>query len=131
MSSKNVSVSVSFDSKNQVRILEAENFSKTEALVEECSTFASKLTRFEQTVALLMDTLGAQADRIDRQKMMAIGIKNKVESEAENRKRKQLQMQAEISQKKAEIERVASQIESLGKVLQEQKIIIDQLQLVE
>jgi intraflagellar transport protein 20 len=65
----------------------------------------AEISTFEKTVESLVDILSAQAEKIERQKLMAIGLRNKVESEAENRKRKQQEIVADINQKKIELDR--------------------------
>ncbi len=65
----------------------------------------TEISTFEKTVESLVDILSAQAEKIERQKLMAIGLRNKVESEAENRKRKQQEILADINQKKIELDR--------------------------
>lgn len=105
MAGKLQNVSITFDEKNQIRILEADQFAKTESLAEECNTFTNKIGKFEKTIGSLVEILTSQADKIEKQKLAAIGVRNQTESEPENRKRKQLELQAEIQQKKAEIER--------------------------
>ncbi len=65
----------------------------------------AEIGTFEKSVESLIDILSVQADKIERQKLMAIGLRNKVESETENRKRKQQEIQADINQKKTEMDR--------------------------
>ena len=57
----------------------------------------------------------------------AIGQRNLLESEAENRKRKQHELQYLIAQKQLEIQRCQEYYDSLVRVEQEQKATTDKL----
>ncbi len=60
---------------------------------------------FSDTVQGLVAILSKQADAIEREKLRAIGQRNLVEHERENRRKKQQEMRAIIAEKKAELER--------------------------
>ena len=62
---------------------------------------------------------------IEAEKLKAIGLGNRVDSEREVRKRKQLELQAMINEKKAELERLSAQHDSLTSVELQQKALID------
>ena len=64
---------------------------------------------------------------IEAEKLRAIGLANRVDHEKEVRKRKQLELQAMINEKKAELERLATQYDSLTRVEAEQKALIEKL----
>ena len=57
----------------------------------------------------------------------AIGARNVLESEAENRKRKQHELQYLIAQKQLEIQRCQEYFDSLVRVEHEQKATMDRL----
>ena len=64
---------------------------------------------------------------IEAEKLKAIGLGNRVTSEAEVRKRKQLEVQGLIAEKKAELDRLSAQHDSLMMVETAQRKMIDNL----
>ena len=64
---------------------------------------------------------------IEAEKLKAIGLGNRVDSEREVRKRKQLELQAMINEKKAELERLSAQHDTLTSVELQQKALIEKL----
>ena len=54
---------------------------------------------------VLVEVLDAQAKKIEFEKLKAIGARNLVESETENRQRRQLALQSQINEKMAELDR--------------------------
>ena len=118
---------VSFDDECNIRVLEAEKFEKTKALGETCNSFVSKLSEFTGTIQTLVDVLDTHAAKIEDEKLRAIGQRNRVESEPENRKRKQRQLLALIQEHQAELERTNAQYDSLVKLEAEQKALIERL----
>ena len=75
----------------------------------------------------MVSILNGQSDRIEHEKLKAIGARNRLESELETRKRKTAELQFLLSQKQNELQRLADQYESLVKVEQEQRAIIEKL----
>ena len=75
----------------------------------------------------LVQVLGGHADKIEKQKLKAIGQRNKVESEQENRVRQKRLLMALIAEKEAELQRYDAQYESLRKVDQDQRGMIEKL----
>eukprot|EP00823_Brevimastigomonas_motovehiculus_P000746 TRINITY_DN1095_c0_g1_i1.p1 TRINITY_DN1095_c0_g1~~TRINITY_DN1095_c0_g1_i1.p1 ORF type:complete len:136 (-),score=25.88 TRINITY_DN1095_c0_g1_i1:424-831(-) len=118
---------ISFDEFNQIRLLDAESFKQTEQLSNECSTFSDKIESFNKIVNSLLDVLTSQSQKIERQKLMAIGQRNRITVETDTRKRKQQELQYMISQKQAELQRLTDYLDSLTKVEQEQKTVIEKL----
>ena len=96
---------VSFDDDGNVRVLDTEKFKVTQEIDEECTSFMSKIKEFEGTIHTLVGVLGGQSKKIEQEKLKALGQRNRVEGEAENRKRKQDETKAQIREKQAELER--------------------------
>ena len=65
--------------------------------------------------------------QIEKEKLRALGERNKWESESENRKRKMMELNNLLNEKKAELERYNVELESLVKVESEQKTLINKL----
>lgn len=94
---------------------------------EECKEFLSKTKQFNGIVADFITVMESKSKVIEAEKMKAIGLGNRVDHEKEVRKRKQVELQAMINEKKAELERLNTQQESLGRVEAEQKALIEKL----
>ena len=118
---------VSFDDECKIRILDAEKFKKTEELEEECKQFITKIKEFNGTVHSIVELMDGQSTRIEAEKKKAIGKRIQVEGEAEHRARQQAALQALINEKKAELERLSAQHDSLTRVEAEQKALIEKL----
>jgi len=118
---------VSFDELNRVRLLNPKDFKDTETLAEECGHFVEKISTFTKTTQSLVDVLKAQSEKIEREKLLAIGQWNRIQSETELRKRRQQELQYLIAQKQAELQRLSDHHQSLVKVEAEQKAQIEKL----
>lgn len=82
---------------------------------------------FSKTVGALTEILNTQSDKIETEKLRAIGQRNRKETESETRKRKQQELQFLIQQKQSELQRLHDQYESLLKIEQEQKVLTEKL----
>ena len=71
--------------------------------------------------------MDAQAQRIERAKLKAIGQRNKVDSEEENRKRRKDELRAQINEDLVELQRLQAEHSSLVQVETEQRLLIDKL----
>ena len=76
---------------------------------------------------VLVEVLDAQAKKIEFEKLKAIGQRNAVESEIENREHKKKAMQAQINEKLSELERFNKQYQSLQQIESEQNALIERL----
>lgn len=114
--------------KDGIRLIPADKLEQATSLQEDCHEFASKTTRFNDTVAEFVRVLEAKQAIVDAAKLRAIGLGNKVLGEAEVRKRKQRYLQATLNERRAELERLTVQHESLSRVIQDQQALIERLQ---
>ena len=110
-----------------LHLLPPEQLQQSAALQEECKEFLSKTKQFNEIVQDFITVMESKSKVIEGEKLKAIGLGNKVDSEREVRKRKQLEAQALINEKKAELERLSAQYESLMRVEAEQKALIEKL----
>ena len=78
-------------------------------------------------VTTLNEVLEQQAQKIEDQKLRAIGARNKIEGEEDNRRKKEQELKTLINEKKMMLERLTYQFESLQKVENEQKLTIEKL----
>lgn len=120
-------VSITFDEANQIRVLEAGLFNESMALQTESYEFISKIKKFQEQVGTMVEVLDTQAGKIEQEKLRAVGMRHSVDNEVEVRKKKQQELQFMISEKMAELERYSYQLESLSKVENEQRMLIERL----
>ena len=120
-------VSITFDDNNNIRVLEESLFNDCQMMQTESYEFINKMKKFEEMVGSLVEVLDGQAGKIEQEKLKAVGIRNQVENESENRKKKQQELEQLINEKRAELERYTYQLESLMKVEEEQRQRIERL----
>ena len=82
---------------------------------------------FSSLIAGIVEVLDSNAQRIERAKLKAIGMRNQVLSERENRDQNRRALQAMIAEKTAELERHQTQLQSLNIVEAEQRALVDKL----
>ena len=120
-------VSITFDETNNIRVLEASLFNDCQTMQSQSYEFVNKMKKFEEMVESLVEVLDSQAVKIEQEKLRAVGIRNQMENEGENRKKKQQEFEVVINEKRAELERYLYQLESLNKVEEEQRKLIERL----
>ena len=118
---------ISFDSEYRVRVLDEAKFKKSEELEKECSGFLDKIGTFGEKVNSLVEVLEAHAQRIDAQKLKAIGLRMAAENEAEQRQKQERALRAVINEKKAELDRYVAQYQSLERIETEQRVLLEKL----
>lgn len=72
-------VQISFDDECRIRVLDPEQFKHSETLEQECSGFVDKIRKFNTSVHTIVEVLHENAARIDKEKLKAIGQRNKVQ----------------------------------------------------
>ncbi|KAK2162869.1 hypothetical protein LSH36_90g05001 [Paralvinella palmiformis] len=115
-----------FDELNKIRVLEPEIATQTNELKEETKEFLDKMSEFQKIVDSfigLMDNVGGE---VEKEKMKAIGSRNLLKSVAQQRQAQQQELQALITEKKIQLERLRIQYDSLLKDEQEQNDFIEQ-----
>ena len=96
-------------------------------LQSETKEFLEKTKAINEIVADFITVMEGKSKVIEAEKLKAIGLGNRVTSEAEVRKRKQLEVQGLIAEKKAELDRLRAQHDSLMMVETAQRKMIDNL----
>ena len=84
-----IDVNITFDDNNQIRVLSADKYRETENLKNECIDFLKKIMTFNEMVTTLNEVLEQQAEKIEDAKLKAIGARNKIEGEEDNRKKRE------------------------------------------
>lgn len=88
---------------------------------------AAKASKLERKAVAFKGLGGAKVKGAGRKAAAAAGLGDRADSEREARKLKQLELQALINEKKAELERLSAQHDSLTRVEAEQKALIEKL----
>ena len=76
---------IHFDDESHIRVLHPDKFKHTEELSEDCNVFVTKIQDFNSTVHTLVEVLDAHSEKIETEKLKAIGQRNRVTAEAETR----------------------------------------------
>ncbi len=122
-----IDVNITFDENNQIRVLAADKYRETENLKGECIDFLKKIMNFNDMVSTLIEVLDSQAQKIEDAKLKAVGSRNKIEGEEDNRRKREQELKTLVNEKKMMLERLTYQFESLQKVANEQKLTIEKL----
>lgn len=120
-------LSITFDEENNIRVLDPEKFRESDHLKGLSMEFITKVISMDETMSSLTECLDDFAVQIEKEKLRALGERNKWESETENRKRKMMELNNLLNEKKAELERYTVEYDSLIKVEAEQKALINKL----
>ena len=110
-----------------LHVMPPEQLQGAVSMQEECKEFLAKTKQFNDIVGDFIEVMESKSKVIEAEKLRAIGLGNKVDHEKEVRKRKQLELQAMINEKKAELERLNAQHDSLSRVEAEQKALVEKL----
>ena len=95
-----IDVNITFDENNQIRVLAADKYRETENLKGECIDFLKKIVGFNDMVSTLIEVLDTQAQKIEDAKLRAVGSRNKIEGEEDNRRKKEQELKTLINEKK-------------------------------
>ena len=122
-----IDVNITFDENNQIRVLSAEKYRETENLKSECIDFLKKIMQFNDMVTTLIDVLDSQAQKIEDAKLKAVGARNKIEGEEDNRRKREQELKTLINEKRLMLDRLTYEYDSLNKVMNDQKITLEKL----
>ena len=118
-----------FDEINKIRVLEPEVAQQTTELKEECREFVEKIGDFQKIVGTFIEVVDNVSKEVEKEKMKAIGSRNLLKSIAKQREAQQQQLQALITEKKMQLERLRIQHDALRKTEDDQKEFIEQFLL--
>ncbi|KAL9658486.1 hypothetical protein ABK040_006026 [Willaertia magna] len=118
---------LTFDEDYNLRIFDPDKFQASEQLRNKAEEFSSKMKEFQKVVSEVMQVLESQGKLIEEEKLKAIGMRNLVKAEEDRRKDVLREYQQIIADKHTELDRVVDELESLRKVEQEQKKLIERL----
>lgn len=116
-------LSIAFDEENNIRVLQADKYRESDQLKSISMQFITKVYDvFIQVISLdenmiaLTQFLDQFAVKIQKEKLRALGERNKWESQTENRKKKMMDLNNLLNEKKAELDRYTVELESLNKM---------------
>ncbi|XP_048735102.1 intraflagellar transport protein 20 homolog [Ostrea edulis] len=115
-----------FDELNKIRVLEPDVAQQTVELKEECKEFVDKIGDFQKIVGSFIEVVDNVSKEVEKEKMKAIGSRNLLKSIAKQREAQQQQLQALITERKMQLERLRIQYEALQKEENEQNEFIEQ-----
>merc|ERR1739844_778007 len=104
-----------FDELNKIRVLEPEVSRQTKELKEECHEFVEKIGDFQKIVGTFIEMVDIVAKEVEQEKMKAIGARNLLKSIAKQRESQQQQLQALITEKRMQLERLRIQYDACQK----------------
>jgi intraflagellar transport protein 20 len=105
MDSSKIDVNITFDENNQIRVLSADKYRETENVKSETIDFLKKIMSFNDMVSTLIDVLDTQAEKIEVAKLKAVGARNKIEGEEDNRRKREQELKTTINEKRLLLER--------------------------
>lgn len=116
-----------FDEVDKVRILEPQVSKVTHDLKDECKNYTEKIEEFYRIANKFIKMIGELAQKVENEKIKAIGARNILQSMEKQRENNQQQLQAVINEKTMELERLKIQLNSLQKTEMGQTDLINQL----
>lgn len=122
-----IDVNITFDENNQIRVLAADKYRETENVKSETIDFLKRIMSFNEMVTTLIEVLETQGEKIEDAKLKAVGARNKIEGEEDNRRKREQELKTLINEKRLLLERLTFEFESLQKVEGEQKSTIEKL----
>lgn len=85
------------------------------------------MTQFEGMVTRLLGTVDEQAAKLERQKLRAVGLRNRVTAEGEARRRLEVGQHAAVAGKRETLDRLTREHESLRKAISAQELEMSRL----
>ncbi|ORC90878.1 putative intraflagellar transport (IFT) protein [Trypanosoma theileri] len=118
---------VMFDANGAIRMYDPEKFDELLKAIEVGKRFTTRMDDFKSIVNQTMTIVEKLGKAIEEEKLKAIGSRNIVESEAEERFRTVQEAQVRLREKQTELDRYVVEYNSLRKVEEEQELIIQRL----
>lgn len=112
---------IMFDNQGAIRMYNPEKFDELLKVIETERHYTEKMDEFRTMVNQTMAIVQRLGDAIEQEKLKAIGARNKVESEAEERERTLQEAQIRLREKQLELDRYIAEYDSLVKIEKEQQ----------
>ncbi|KAI8477087.1 MAG: intraflagellar transport particle protein 20 [Monoraphidium minutum] len=118
---------VYFDEDCRVRILDVDSYRTTKSLQDDCSVLVSSVDQLQDLAGKYLAVIDQQAERIEAEKLRAVGLRNRVAALHEERRRKRQELTQQLQERQDALDRLAAEEESLRRVRQEQELMIAKL----
>ncbi|GLC34616.1 hypothetical protein PLESTB_001242000 [Pleodorina starrii] len=118
---------VYFDEDFHVRILDVDKYNQSKSLQDNTNVFVNNIQNLQSLVEKYVSAIDQQVERLEAEKLKAIGLRNKVAALSEERRRKQKEQERMLAEKMEELERLQMEEQSLIKVKGEQEILVQKL----
>ncbi len=118
---------VQFDQVGSIRIYDPEKFDEAVKALQTQREYLNKMDAFKSVVGTTMGLVEQLGKAIEHEKLRAIGMRNIAEREVESRKQARDEALAQVQEKQMELDRIAAEYDSLTKVEQEQRAVIQRL----
>ncbi len=105
MDGSKIDVNITFDENNQIRVLAADKYRETENVKGETIDFLKRIMSFNEMVTTLIEVLESQGAKIEDAKLKAVGARNKIEGEEDNRRKREQELKTLINEKRLLLER--------------------------
>ncbi|VDP50161.1 unnamed protein product [Schistosoma curassoni] len=109
----------------KLRIVDPRVAQETNELKEECEKYLSKMNDFKVIIGELFNLISSVAEKVESQKLKAIGSRNLLTSMEKQRDLQQKHLESQILAKKKDIDRLNVQLQSLQKEEAEQTEFIE------
>ncbi|CAI2722732.1 unnamed protein product [Schistosoma spindalis] len=109
----------------KLRIVDPRVAQETNELKEECEKYLSKMSDFKMIIGELLNLISSVAEKVESQKLKAIGSRNLLTSMEKQRDLQQKHLESQILAKKKDIDRLNIQLQSLQKEEAEQTEFIE------
>ncbi|CAH8435337.1 unnamed protein product [Schistosoma haematobium] len=109
----------------KLRIVDPRVAQETSELKEECEKYLSKMNDFKVIIGELFNLISSVAEKVESQKLKAIGSRNLLTSMEKQRDLQQKHLESQILAKKKDIDRLNIQLQSLQKEEAEQTEFIE------
>ena len=120
-------VKICFDKEYKLRVYDPEKFDRGKELEAESNTFSGNISTFNEKVSALVEVLESHANRIDSQKLKAIGLRIATEQESEQRKAQKRALEMILNEKRAELDKYNSQLQALERIDAYQKAALEKI----
>ncbi|CAG0879371.1 unnamed protein product [Cyprideis torosa] len=114
-----------FDELNKIRVLDPTVADQTSQLKDECESFTKNISEFQTITQSLISLVEKLRTEVDTEKTKAIGYRNLLQSVSKERESQQQQLQALITEKRLELERLRVHYETLSQTEAEQVDFIE------
>ncbi|CAD7700298.1 unnamed protein product [Ostreobium quekettii] len=116
-----------FDDEYRIRVLDLERLSASKSLQTHCENFVDRVDRLQELSSRYLAAVEQRAERIEAEKLAAIGLRNQAAAAEEEGRRRELELRGLLAERQEELERLQVKEQSLLKLRQEQELMVAKL----